>query len=280
MKFFLLFIFFIFVNSLEINVNYSKDNNGIYEIMTITNETAFSCRSDEKKVICIFKKQPSTPVFKTDTIFFKITPLFTKKNFQIQIDIKQNFVIKSFQNSLYKEPIIGKTYLISKKWVIIASKKIPFIDSKNYKGLNFYFKNSPKPYIGTIDENGNPININNQAKDVIKYFEIKKAYEKGKDVVDEIDEFLKEYQNSVFVPDMEFLKMKILDKENKPDEVIKLAKEWIKKYAYNENLPKVLLLIAKNYTKLGFMSDASYFYQRIITEYPNTEEAYLAMVYW
>ena len=277
MKFFLL-LFFSILYSLEINVNYYKNKNP-YEILTITNNQPFLCKKNDKTVECIFNKQPSTPVFKTDTVFFDIKPEFKQKFFILVFNVKSNFSLKSFEDNLYNNPIIGTNPKYAKKWVIIAGNNIPFI-FKNTKGLNFYFKNSPKPYIGTIDENGNPININNQAKDVIKYFEIKKAYENGRDVLNEIDQFLKDFPDSVFVPDVKFLKLKILDSENKPDEVISLAKKWIKNYAFNENLPKVLLIIAKNYTKLGFMTDASYFYQRIITEYPNTKETYLAMIYW
>ena len=279
MKFFLLLFFFVNIFALEINVDYSRDKSS-YEILTIKNNTAFSCVKNENIVECEFDKIPSTPVFKTDTIFFNITPFFKKNKFYVILNVKTNYILKPFENDLYNNSTIGVNLNKAKKWVIVAGKTIPFIDTAKNQGLNFYFQNSPRIYIGTIDENGNPINIDNQSKDVIKYFEIKKAYEKGIDVLDEIDKFVKNYPESVFVPDIEYLKLKILDSENKPDEVISFAKKWIKKYAFNENLPKVLLIIAKNYTKIGFMSDASYFYQRIIMEYPNTKEAYLAMIYW
>ncbi|ACM93138.1 tetratricopeptide repeat domain protein [Nautilia profundicola AmH] len=281
MKFFLLLFFFVNLFGLEINVDYFK-NNTSYEILTITNEQPFTCiKKNQQSVECYFDKSPSTPVFKTSTIFFNIKPQFKDNNFSILFNIKTHFLLKSFEDNLLNNATIGINPKKAKKWVIIAGKNTPFIETDNNRqGLDFYYINSPKPFIGTIDENGNPININNQAKDVIKYFEIKKAYEKGRDVLDEIDQFVKDYPNSVFVPDVEFLKLKILDSENKPEEVITLAKKWIKQFAFNENLPKVLLIIAKNYTKLGFMTDASYFYQRIITEYPNTKEAYLAMIYW
>jgi TolA-binding protein len=279
LRFFPLF-FAVFLFGLEINVDYVKKNNIAYEIMSIYNDTPFTCVAEQKHIVCIFDKTPSTPVFKTDTIYFKVDPEFKNNRFYLNLYVKTKYLIKSFKDNQYANPVMGVDFKKAKKWVIIAPKNFISLNYKNNSGLNFYFKHSPLPYIGTIDENGNPININNQAKDVIKYFEIKKAYEKGKDVLDDINQFIKDYPNSVFIPDIEYLKLKILDAENKPDDVIKLGKKWIKEYAFNENLPKVLLLIAKNYTKLGFMTDASYFYQRIITEYPNTEEAYLAMIYW
>ncbi len=280
MKFFFLFLFFVFnLYSLELNVNYAKKDNP-YEILTVTNKSEFQCKKAKEGVLCIFDKIPSTPVFKTDTVFFNITPVFEKKKFVLRIKIKTGYLLKSLNGNLYDGALLGREKENSKKWVIIASKKIPFIDTKPSKGLNFYFVNSPKPYIGTIDENGNPVDVDKQAKDVVKYFEIQKAYKRGADVLEEINLFEKNYPYSVFLPDVMFLRIKVLDEGNKPDDVISSAKKWIKKYAFNENLPKVLLLIAKNYTKLGFMSDASYFYQRIITEYPNTKESYMAMIYW
>ena len=255
-------------------------NSSSYEVLTVTNNKPFFCKTTDKKIECVFNEKPSTPVFKTNTIFFDIKPEFRKKYFVLIFNVKTNYILKSFEDDLYNEPTVGINPKKAKKWVIIAGKNVPFVDLRKTKGLDFYFKHSPKPYIGAIDENGNPININNHAKDVIKYFEIKKAYEKGKDVLDEINQFIKNYPNSVFMPDVLFLKLKVLDSENKPDDIIALGKKWIKKFAFNENLPKVLLILGKNYTKLGFMTDASYFYQRIITEYPGTKEAYLSMIYW
>ena len=284
MRFFLsFFLTFLFLYSLEINVDFFKNDKKIEIITLYDNKYPFKCEDKDKKIICEFAKIPSTPVFKTETVFFKIDPQFKKNKFYIVFTKKvpQKTLLKSFNDNLYLNATIGVEYKKAKKWVIITGGEILYLNKKKFKDtLDFYFVNSPRPYIGTIDESGNPVNIDNQAKDVIKFFDIKRAYERGKDISMLIEDFLKNYKDSVFVPDVEFLKLKILDAENRAEEVITLGKKWIKKYAFNENLPKVLLLIAKNYTKLGFMTDASYFYQRIITEYPNTKEAYLAMIYW
>ena len=275
MKFFLFSFFFIYLFSLEININYFKDKNE-YEILTLYNENPFICKKDNKKVICEFNQIPSTPVFKTNSLFFKITPKFSKKFFLI-INIKSFFQIKAFSDNLYNNVLITPFKLKkAKKWVIIASNKE--LVTPNNQGLHFYFVNSPKPHIGAVDENGNPIN-DSKSVDVLKYFEILKAYKQHKDVSMEIDDFIKNYPNSLFLPDILFMKLKLLDENNNSDDVISLGKEWIKKFSYNENLPKVLLLMAKNYSKIGFMSNASYLYSRIINEYPNTPTAYEAMVY-
>jgi tetratricopeptide (TPR) repeat protein len=277
LKFFLFLFSFLFLYSFELNVNYYKDKNR-YEILTLYNNEPFLCKKKGNNVICKFNKVPSTPTFKSNTIFFKITPIFKKRNFYLLINVKGFYEIKSFEDNLYNNSIITPFKIKkAKKWVIIASDKK--ISNPKNNGLKFYFHHSFQPFIGPIDDNGNPIDVNRQSEDVLKYFEILNAYKRGKDVSMEIENFIKNYPNSVFLPDVLFLKLKILDKKNESDEVISLAKVWIKKFAFDENLPKVLLLLANNYSKIGFLSDAAYLYQRIITEYPNTKEAYLAMIY-
>ena len=277
MKFFLFFISFIYLFGLEINIDYYK-NKQKYEILTLYNNEPFKCKKENKRVICQFNKLPSTPVFKTSSIFFNINPIFKKNKFFLIVNINSYFLIKSFTDHLYKRALITPFKINNaKKWVIIASNK-PLYEPKN-KGLTFYFINSPKPYIGAIDDNGNPIEESKESDDIIKYFEILSAYKHHRDISMEIDDFIKKYSNSVFLPDVLFLKLKVLDAKNDSTDVISLGKGWIKKFAYDENLPKVLLLMAKNYSKIGFLSDASYLFQRIINEYSKSKEAYLSMIY-
>jgi tetratricopeptide (TPR) repeat protein len=273
---FLLFLFS-FLFAFELNVDFYKDKKR-YEILTIYDDKPFLCKAQDKNVICEFNRLPSTPTFKSSTIFFKINPVFKNGKFYLVINIKKFYQLKSFENNLYENSLITPFKLKkAKKWVIIASDKK--IKTHKNQGLKFYFHHSIHPYIGPIDDNGDPIEASKESEDVLKYFEIINAYKKGIDVSMEIEDFVNDYPNSVFLPDVLFLKLKILDKKNESDEVIKLAKIWIKKFAYDENLPKVLLIMANNYSKIGFLSDAAYLYQRIINEYPKSKEAYLSMIY-
>jgi len=273
----LIFLFLpIFLFALEINIDYSKHNKP-YEILTIYNKTPFFCKEKKQKLICEFNKIPQTPVFKDESKFFRVIPSFKEKKFFITIDIKSNnYKVFSFEDNLYNKPLITPFKLKkAKKWIIIVNDE--FLEENNI-GLNFYYKHAYYPYVGAIDENLRPVK-DDKTQDVIKYFEILKAYKYGRDVIDEIDDFVKKYPNSIFLSDILFLKLKILDKQNRSEEVVELAKQWIKKFAYSPKLPEVLLLLAKNYTKIGLLSNASYFYNRVITEYPNTKYAYLAMIY-
>jgi len=276
-------IFFLFLPfllfALEINVDYYAKNKVKNEIVTLYNDFNFSCKKKNNLVLCEFDKLPSTYVFKAKSAFFKFIPFFKNNKFFLKIECKNKCYLISREDNLFKAPLITLYNLKSaKKWIIISGVE-PFLTKKKPNGLNFYFRYYPKIYIGAVDENGNPIKVSKESKDVLKYFEILKAFQKGMDVSDEIDDFLSKYPDSVFVPDVLYLKMVLLDRNNDFNDVIEIGKKWIKKYAYDDKLPKVLLLMARAYSNMGFLSDASYFFSRIIKEYPNTKEAELAKIY-
>jgi len=277
LKFFLFLPLLLF--SLEINVDYYSKNNIKNETVTLYNDFNFSCKQKNSIVTCEFDKLPSTYVFKTKSAFFKFIPVFKNNKFYLKIECKNRCYLISREDNLYKNSLlILNNFKSSKKWIIISPVE-PFLSKKKLNGLNFYFRYFPKIYIGAVDENANPIKSSKESKDVLKYFEILKSFQKGMDVSDEIDDFISKYPNSVFVPDVLYLKMVLLDRNNDFEGVVEIGKKWIKKYAYDDKLPKVLLLIAKSYSKIGFLSNASYFFNRIIQEYPNTKEADLAKIY-
>ena len=276
-KFFLFLPFLLF--SLEINVDFFNKNGIKNEIATLYNDFPFVCKKNKTSVICEFDKLPSTYVYKVKSVFFKFIPIFKQNRFYLKIDCKGKCILISNQDNLYKNPLITLNNLKkSKKWIIISPVEV-FLNKKKLNGLNFYFKHPLNIYIGAVDENENPIIVSKESKDVLKYFEILKAFRKGMDVSDEIDDFIKNYPNSIFIPDVLYIKMVLLENNNNPDEVVEIGKKWIKKYAYDDKLPKVLLLMAKAYSQMGFLSDASYFFNRIIVEYPQTKEAALAKIY-
>ena len=278
MKFVFFFLPFLLF-SLEINVDYFKYNKES-EILTLYNNFPFSCKRTKDSVVCEFDKLPSTSVFKAKTKFFKFIPKFKKNKFILIIRLKtKNVWIFAKPDNLYNNPILSlKSLKKAKKWIIIANNE-PLLSKRTPKGLDFYFYNSPKIFIGAVDDRGNPLNIDNEPEDAIKFFQILKKFKSGKDVSLDIDSFIKNYPNSVFIPDVLYMKMVLLFKNNNFEDVVEIGKKWIKKYSYDEKLPKVLLLMARAYSNMGFLSNASYLFNRIITEYPNTKEAYLAMIY-
>ena len=264
--------------ALEINVDYYQGNKKS-EILTLYNTFPFSCKKKNNTVICDFDRLPTTTVFKTHTRFFSIIPIFKNKKFILKIKCKKHYYLFAKRDNLYNNPLDSLNRLKkAKKWIIIANYE-PFLTKHKPSGLNFYFHNTPFVFIGAVDENGNPINVNNQSPDIVKYFRILEKFQKGVDVSIDIDNFIKNYPNSIFIPDILYMKMILLFRNNDFEDVVSIGKKWIKKFSYDEKLPKVLLLIARAYSNMGFLSDASYFFNRIITEYPNTKIADLAKIY-
>ena len=279
----ILILFFNLSYSLEISVDYAKYKGVDYSIMNIKNNTPFKCKKESAKFYkCFFDKLPDTPVFETNTIFFHIKPIFHKNQFFLEIHLKSKSIIKSFKKNLYKKYIKSlKPLSKAKKWIIIAYKKrVPFLTNKPLDGLKFPLKvPNDNFFIGAIGVNGKPIGENTQTADVDRYFAILRGFNENKPVLDDINSFIKIYPKSLFMPDILFLKIKILNKEGKQDELLNLTKLWIKHYSSNENLPEVILITAKTYSAMGFMSDATYFYERLFTEYPTSKFSYEAMVY-
>ena len=277
-KFFLLFILIFQLYSLEIVVDTARG----YSVLTMTNDKPFMCKKASKNsYLCKFDTLPSTPVFSTRTLDFNLQPFFNKKQFYLKIDVKNKSFIKSFTKNLYEgynKRLINLPK--TKKWVIISYKnKIPYLSQKPIKGLKFPLEIDTDFYLKAIDANGNPVDYDTQTADVIDYFSILKKASKNTLDIDTIDEFLQKYPNSIFVPDILYLKLKLLDEEGKTDETIKIGNEWIKKYSSNEHLPEVLLILAKNYANNGMMEDATYIYERLFTEYANSKYAYEGMIY-
>jgi len=264
--------------ALEIVVDTTKN----YSVLTMTNDKTFACKQKDKDTyICKFFTLPSTPVFSTNTLDFKFEPFFVKNQFYLKIKVKNKSFIKSFSKNLYEGYDKRlKELQLAKKWVIISYKnKLPYLSNKPIEGLKLPLEVDNQFYLKAIDANGNPIDYDTQTGDVIEYFTILKLANKGTLSLDRVDEFLQTYPKSIFIPDVLYLKLKLLDSEGNTDECAALGKEWINKYATNEHLPEVLLILAKNYANQGMMEDATYIYERLFTEYQNSKYAYEGMIY-
>ena len=278
MKKILLVFFITYLFGLEIVVDTAKD----YSVLTMHNNTPFACKKKDKNTyICKFFRLPSTPVFATNTLDFKFTPFFDKNSFFLKINVKNKSFIKSFKKDLYERYDKRlKELKLAKKWVIISYKsKIPFLSDKPIKGLKIPLEVNTDFYLKAIDANGNPVDYDTQTADVIEYFTLLKLSNKHTLSLDRVDEFLQNYPDSIFIPDVLYLKLKVLDEEGMTDEVINIAKQWINKYSTNEHLPEVLLILAKNYANNGQIEEATYMYERLFTEYEGTKYAYEGMIY-
>jgi len=271
----------LFFTSFLFGLSIVVDTTNDYSILTMKNNLEFACKQKNKNTyICRFDNLPSTPVFATSTVDFNIKPFFGKDTFYLQIKVNKKSFIKSFKKDLYEGYNKRlKNIPFAKKWVIVAYKnKPPFLSNKPIKGLKFPVKTTTDFYLKAIDINGNPIDYNTQTADVRMYFKLLKMYKKGNLSISDCDDFIKTYPKSLFVPDVMFLKLKLMEEEQDED-IVNVANEWLKNYSFNEHLPEVLLILAKAYANNGMIEDATYMYERLFTEYENTKYAYEGMIY-
>lgn len=274
----LLIFFFLPLFGLEIVVDTTND----YSILTMTNDKEFMCKQKDKNIyICKFQTLPSTPVFATNSVNFTLMPFFEKENFYLKIKTKYNCFLKSFKKNLYEnyEKKLTKNKQ-AKKWVIVSYKKgIPFLNNKPINGLKFPLKIETDFYLKAIDVDSNPVDYDTQTADVIEYFTLLRLFDKKTLSLDRVENFLHIYKDSIFLPDVSYLKLKLLDKNGDYKNIVTIGNEWIKKYGFNEHLPEVLLLLAKAFSNEGQTENAVYIYERLFTEYGGTKWAYEGMVY-
>lgn len=281
MKHLLILFLSLYLYGLELNVNIGKNDKQNYSILTLTHKEPFVCQRKDERFLCYFDAKPSSPVFKTETVFFKIVPTFEKERFLLSITPKYKSSLFSFERDMYQgyeKPMGSKSK--AKKWVVIGyQKSLPFITPKESQGLNFPIEVESHFFVGAIDVEGEPLEKYDETADVKEYFSLLDKKKFGKDIDEEIRSFENAFPKSVFLADVQLLKLQQLDQYDQSETLIEMGKKWIKNFSSNEKLSEVLLLIAKNYSKIGFSTDSVYFYQRLFDEYPSTRFAHEGMVY-
>ncbi len=272
-------------------MNSGVENSKPYSILHLMDKDEFNCNSNEDEfsntveITCTFKKLPSYDVFReSKSQFFtlkkenfgghfllRIIPIQKAKLYQANFDLKNSDNI----SATYKKS--------SNHWFVIGyGDNIPFLKKSKTKGINFpvSIKSVNTPYIGPLDTSKNPVILTDKT-DIMSYLDIKKDFDEQEyeRVVESVDNILKEYPNTMFKSDLLLYKFRAFDKlEDKSDELIDIAKLWIKEYASNEAIPEVLLLIAKAYENLGIKSESGYYFDRVIAEHFESKFAKLALI--
>lgn len=283
-----IFLFFS-LDALEIQVNFAKENNENFSVLNLSHQEAFECQenkdvyNDVTSIVCKIKTSADNFV-PTNTAFFgiqssvaddylvlTITPKYKMKLFSTFLDLKKG-------SSIPKERPKK-----SKQWQIIGYiSKIPFLSDKQTRGLNFPIRipSNQNLYIGQLDINLKPLRYE-EGVDFKKLKEIREDYEKGRyeDVIKEVDLSLLQYPTSIFKRD--FLLYKIRSLAHNPtrdnvDATILTALDWVKNYPSEKNIPEVLYLLANAYIHNHLSDEAYHYFQRILSEYPNTDWSALA----
>ncbi len=273
----------------------AKEDNKNYSTINLIYDEPFICRDNRDSngytidYLCEFNKKPKEQIIRSENRFFKVTSFLKDDKFYLLITPKQKSTIIANNLNLKNELNIS-TFRnnISKHWSLIGyeSENIPLLQNLQKKdGLKFpiNIQNIETPYIGSLDINKIPIEYEDNG-DIGFYLDIKKSIKNGdyNSVLSSLDGFEERYPDSIFQSEFILFKIKALNEvgKDKESDIIELAKAWMKKYPSDENLPEVLTILARNYSKIGMSTDANYYFERVINDHYYSKFSDLAKVYY
>ncbi|MBU0720875.1 tetratricopeptide repeat protein [bacterium] len=287
---FLLLCFNLF--ALEVSIQGAKENFQNYSILHIRNTDTFLCQDMKDdfdkttQIACVFSKEPSAKFNTLQNDFFEITSQSKNKTFFLIIKPFYKMKLIPIIFDLQKDDtVFDAEASLSQHWMIIGYKEeLPFIkhETSQEVGVNFPFTlaKDKLPYVGALDLKGNPIHIQ-KVQDVSDYIRIKNYYKDNKYALclELIDEVMAEYPNSLFKSELLFYKIRVFAKQKDYDNVIESAKIYLREYSSDENVPEVLSLSAKAYSKIGLSTDADYFFDRLFSEHKDSEYCKWGYIY-
>ena len=269
--------------ALEVTMNSAKDDFSRYSTLTLSDKNSFVCQEMKNdfdvttEIICAFSKKPSSDISQLQNDFFKVNTLIKKDTFFIRIEpfykiklIPQIFDL-SKDDTIYKADIT-----VSNIWNIIGYKdKLPLINNKEKSAISinfpFYSDKDKLPYVGSLDIKGNPVHIK-KVGDVRDYLKVKELYKEKKysRCMGVVEDILEEYPDTLFRAELIYYRIKLYAKLKDYDNVISDAKEYLREYSANENIPEVLAFTAQAYSQIGMNIDADYFFDRLFSEHENS----------
>jgi len=283
------------LHALTIDLKRGIEQNTPFAILHIRDDAPFQCQTfygetgEPTLYRCDFSQMPETPLKPVKSEFFSVDFKTATGRFQLQIVPHKKSFIQPLPPPVHERPVFPvKPGKRSKHWIVIGYEgEIPYLGKPEThdEGLVFPLdlKQYALPTIGAVDINGEPVFMKDN-RDIETFMAIKEAFKakKYKKAYDLASEALDLYPRSIFASDFLRYKIKVLVQENMKehaDEIIKLGKIYIKRYASDEYLPEVLLLLARVYSATGFVSDANYFFNRLIHEHGETKYANLGLIY-
>ena len=278
--------------ALEVTLQGAKENFINYSTLHIKDPQDFLCQDvkddfgETIEVVCAFATEPSSEFRDLQNDFFKITSIVKNKTFFLIIRPFKKMRVYPMVFDLAKDDTLYKANVkMSNHWMLLGYiEKPPFIknETKSDLAINFpFFLSSDKlPYVGGLDIYGNPIHIK-KVRDVKDYLKIKKYFSQGKYelCLELIDDVQTDYPDSLFSAELLYYKIKVFSKLDDFDNVILNSKLYLQEYSSDDNVPEVLSLNAKAYSKIGLNSDADYFFDRLFSEHENSEFANWGNIY-
>ena len=292
---FFLPLLYVSLHALTIDLKRGIENNAPFAVLHIQDKKPFTCRvfygerGEPTLYQCDFDQMPESGLKPVKSEFFKIDFKTATGRFSLRVVPRKRSFIQLLPPPVHERPIMpAKRSERSRHWIVVGYEEMPpYLGraEKHDEGLAFPLdlKSYAIPTIGAVDINGEPVFMKDN-RDIETFMAIKEAFKakKYKKAYDLASEALELYPHSIFASDFLRYRIKALVQENmkeNADEIIKLGKIYIKRYASDEYLPEVLLLLARVYSATGFISDANYFFNRLIHEHKDTKYANLGLIY-
>ena len=280
--------FFFFLCSglfaLDVHVASGVYEGKSYSVLTLTHDNYFNCvntatpKNPQDRYICPFEKIPITYPYKSQNKFFTIEPLVQDEKLYLIITPK----LKSYIKVL--EPLEGNKNL-SKKWLLVGYEdKLPFIHENAKPGLGFKVEINPDVplHVGSLDIDRTPMQDEKRQTEVKDFLRVKELFEKGEngDTLSAIDSAIKYSKESLFLPELLLYKMRTLVLlGGKEHETIDIGTLWVDTYTTHQDLPEVMLILAKANIDLGYMKEAQYYIDVLIHDYSESLYSQMAMIY-
>jgi tetratricopeptide (TPR) repeat protein len=278
--------------ALEVSLSGARENFKSYSTMHLKDSDQFLCQEIKngldivEKIVCAFPKQPEKKFQNLQNDFFNITAQIKKKTFFIIVTPHHKIKLYPMVFDLSKDDTVFQADAkLSNHWMIIGYKEeIPYIDKEkpNDVAINFPFTLSSDklPYVGSLDMKGKPVYIK-KIKDVSDYIKIKKYYSEKKyeQCLELLNEVIENYPNSLFRGELLYYKIKVYMKLKDYDNVIEVAKTYLREFSADENIAEVLSLDAKAYAMIGMNVDADYFFDRLFSEHGDSVFAEWGYIY-
>lgn len=290
MKYITIFLFTIFyANAMTLSLNSAKQSGLPYATIHLQNDEPILCESQNrafglKLYLCMFEGDLKNKIQNKKTPYADIDFVSEKEKFYIYIKPKAFSQIINADAKLYaSETTPIKSDKNAKHWTILIYEKKPFSSNQNSDGINFpiTYPKFQYPSVGALDLNDKPIDYA-RTNDINLYLDIKKYYKRKKydTVLETISQLTKKYPRSIFMSDVLLYRLRSLDKMLDLDDelnsmkldrtdVVTEAKKWLKTFPTDKNTPEVLSIISKSYLDVGFKTEANYFLDMLVSEYPD-----------
>lgn len=284
----------LYIFGLDVSINYGKEAKQHFSVLNINHKEALECteeynaQGDVLRVICTLDRTPIASFSPTETLFFRFWSRVVDGRFFLYIEPKHKIKLYATPSDLKSNaPITKEQPKISKTWQVIGyENEIPFLndynDQSKPRGLNFPIKiiRNDELYVNDLDINRGPLNYE-EGEDYEAYSHIQTLMKNHSHIeaVKAIDETLNAYPKTIFAKDLLLFRLRALehfDAVENSDMIVDMGTKWVKKYPTDSGVPEVLYYLGNAYADLRIPQEAKYYFDRIISEYPNSRYTPLA----